>query len=220
MEVYFNGCKYDSMKKLQEDYLKWIKTDGEKFTLTIKKDNHILFEGEFTKTEGENNIFEYIHKELMKKIIELKEEKLHLEMSSTEYELDLIDGLYVMYFNEIKETTIPVIFGDVNSFVECISDDERLMMSEKCALYDIENNLSEGGFDGLVKEYMNLSIVELVEEYESKYNEDYHLQYLEKIQRNYNDPIVNKTIISSKTMYKGLKQYYIRNDISLEMRKK
>lgn len=220
MEVYFNGCKYDSMKKLQEDYLKWIKIDGEKFTLIIKKNNHILFEGEFTKNESENNIFEYIHKELMKKIIELKEENLDLEMLSTEYELDLIDGLYVMYFNEINETTIPVIFEDVNSFVECISDDERLMMSEKCALYDIENNLSEGGFDGLVKEYMNLSMVELVEEYESKYNEDYHLKYLEKIQRNYNDQIVNKTIISSKTMYKGLKQYYIQNDISLEMRKK
>lgn len=92
-------------------------------------------------------------------------------------------------------------------------------MSQKCALYDIENDLSQCDYDALTEEYMNLSTVDLVFEYENKYNEDYHIKYVDDLLKTSHDPIIKNSILKTKNIYKDLKQYYIQNNISLEMRK-
>lgn len=220
MEVYFNGKRYDSMKELQNSYLKWLQTNESTFELLIKENHHILFESKFDRDNSAQNIFEYIHKELMKKFKELEKENMYLEMQTIEYELDLIDGLYVMCFYEMNEIEIPIIISEPSVFIDYISNEECLMMSQKCALYDIENNLSPCEYDDLVEEYMNLSSAELVFEYENKYNEDYHMKYVDDLLKTYQDPIIKNSVLKAKNSYKDLKQYYIQNNISLEMRKK
>ena len=220
MEVYFNGKRYDSIKELQNSYLKWLQTNESTFELLIKEKDHILFEGKFDRDNSAQNIFEYVHKELMNKFKELEQEEMYLEMQTIEYELDLIDGLYVICFNEINEIEIPITLDESSMFVDYISNEECLVMSQKCALYDIENDLSNCSYDSLVEEYMNLSTAELVFEYENKYNEDYHMKYVDVLLKMYRNPILKDSVLKMKNSYNDLKQYYIQNNISLEMRKK
>lgn len=219
MEVYFNDKKYDSMKELQNNYLKLLQTNEDIFKLLIKENDHILFEGRFSRNNDTQNIFEYVHKELMKKFEELEKEKMYLEIQTIEYEIDLIDSLYVIFFYEMSEIEVPLIFDEPNTFIDYISDEECLLMSQKCALYDIENDLSQCDYDALIEEYMNLSTVDLVFEYENKYNEDYHIKYVDDLLKTSHDLIIKNSILKTKNIYKDLKQYYIQNNISLEMRK-
>lgn len=220
MEVYFNHKKYDSMRKLQEDYKKWLSnSDAEFFNLVVKDGQDILLDYDFIKNKDENNIFEYIHKVLTKKLIEL-DDNMYFMMNDIEFELDLIEELYVFYFNEmnIKETLI--YYEDVNYYLDYLTDDDIFTMCQQCTLYDLENYDEGLSYDDLMEDYMNLSTEQLCYEFEQKYDYDYLVNKMEKQAEKYCSPIIQRKVSKDKEIYQNLKTYHFNNDISMEMKRK
>ncbi|WP_285945445.1 hypothetical protein [Thomasclavelia cocleata] len=219
MDIYFNNIKHNSMVDLQKSYLKWqYNSNDDSFRISIKQSNELYFEKKFNRNNNCTNIFKLMHRELS--------EKLQANISNIfkartiEEELDTIELLYVSYYNEINnDHQIKIILNEDNH-VNYITSDERLIMAQQCALFDIENGSPQSSLDKITQEYMNIPTDELINEYEIRYDYDYHAQQMKSIAENNTDPFIKHIAKKSLKHYTITKEYEIKNHPSLQIKSK
>lgn len=215
MEIYFNGKEFKTMEGLQKAYQKWTaENEDEFFNLCIKEGKDIIFEHQFPRGDVNLSIFEHMHRYLTDELLS------NLNSRSLIDDIETVDTLYLLYYNEIHIDSTLTIALDQESYCDYISNDERLIMAQRCAMFDIENDSPIQSLEELTQEYMDMDTSQLLEEYENRYDHDYHIAYLDNIAKSSDDANIQRIARKSSSEYRTLKEYTLKNNISMEMRRK
>ncbi len=216
MNIYFNQIECSSATNLKENYSKWFKNSHDDyFQILIIDDGNITFDRKFIRNEHDD-IFNTMYKQLNQKLLE-NLDNVYIARSIEE-DIDTIDFIYCIYFHELhSEISIEL---NHYTFDEYITEEETLIIAQRCAIYDIENDNSNIDVEQLTQEYMNLSTEQLLEEYEIRYNDDFHISYIQEQYSYVTDVNMKRIIDKSLSQYQSLKNYHFKNNISFEMRKR
>lgn len=219
MNIYFNNVNCSTLTELQKFYLAWLNnSDNATFNITIEESKELYFKKLFHRDKNCKNIYELMHKELSS--------QLQMNISNIfkakriEEDLNIIELLYVSYYNEVNnDNQIKITLNDEN-YVNYITSDERLIMAQQCALFDIENDVSQSSLDKITQEYMDIPTDELINEYEIRYGYDYHAEHMKIIAENNTDPFIRHIAKKSLKHYTLTKEYEIKYNSLLEVKMK
>ena len=203
------------MKKLQDDYMK--STNISLYVKIEDEQGNRLLDIEFPADSSEKNIFIYMHKLLTKELLDNIDDIL--KTRTFEMMIETVEDVYLDYYMEIHtDTDYSCLYVKTEDYRDYVSDDELLIMSEKCALYEIECLGSQKTFETLTDEYFHLSADQIIDEYEKYYDVDYHEEYLNSICKNVDDDIIKKMCRKSIDNYRNTKAYVKKNK-SYELRR-